>query len=168
MSNKMTKRKMRYFFHDDRLYKTLYVNRPADFIYAWDYEGRRRVQFVYSYIKKAHERAFTTKEVGSMMGRTRMALMNYISAGEIRRPPMSYALDGTFRPHKYLWRKKDVYELHDYLLTVHFGRPRKDGQVRPYGIPTKAELRAMMDHETIYYVKNQEGKMVKVFKEPDW
>jgi hypothetical protein len=169
MSKKqMTKKKMNYFFYQDKLYRTLYVNRPADYMYAWDFEGRKKVQFLYSFIKKNHERAFTTTEVCEMVNRHRESLSNYIAAGGIHGPSASYSLDGRFVPSRYYWSKKQIYELHDYIMTIHQGRPRKDGEIRPLATPTKAELRAMMDHETIYYVKNDDGKMVKVFKEPEW
>jgi hypothetical protein len=137
-------------------------------MYAWSYSERKRVEFIYSHIRKTHEPAFTTRQVAEMVARDRVRLEHYITAGEIRRPQQAYTLDGNFRPTAFFWQKKDVLELHDYLMTIHYGRPRKDGQITPKYMPTKSELRAMMDHDTVYYVKNSEGKMVKAFKEAAW
>jgi hypothetical protein len=137
-------------------------------MYAWSYSERKRVAFIYSHIQRTHERAFTTKEVSKMVNRGRDVLENYILGGHIRKPEMTYALDGNYRPFKYMWREKDIMELHDYIVTIHFGRPRKDGEVTPYPTPTKAELRAMIAHDVVYYVENSEGEKVKVFKEPIW
>lgn len=162
------RRSLNYFFHEDRLHKVLYISRPRDLMYAWSYDERKRVAFVYSHIKKTHERAFTLNEVSEMVNRTREAITKYIMAGHIKRPPMSYTLDGTFRPSKYLWREKDVLELHDYLMTVHYGRARKDGEITPYPTPTKSELRAMMRHDVVYYVENSKGEKVKAFRESAW
>lgn len=124
--------------------------------------------FVYSHIKRSHERAFTTLEVSNLVNRGKDAVENYILEGHIRRPAMTYTLDGTFRPVKFMWREKDILELHDYLMTIHYGRPRKDGEITPYPTPTKNELRAMMKHDIVYYVENGKGEKVKVFKEPIW
>jgi hypothetical protein len=137
-------------------------------MHAWSYSERKRVSFVYSHIKRAHERAFTTAEVCEMVNRKREALETYIANGDIERPAMTYVLDGTFRPYKYMWREADVLALHDYLVTVHYGRPRKDGLVKPKPTPNKSELRAMMRHEMVYYVDNGSGEKIKAFKEPDW
>lgn len=162
------RKKMRYFFNDGMLYKVLYTNRPKDLMYAWSYPDRKRVAFVFSHIKRSHERAFTTLEVSDMVSRGRDVIEDYIRLGHIRKPAMTYTLDGNFKPVKYMWREKDILELHDYMMTIHFGRPRNDGEVTPYPCPTKAELRAMMAHDVVYYVENDKGEKVKVFKEPIW
>jgi hypothetical protein len=162
------RRSLNYFFHEDRLHKVLFISRPMDLMYAWSYDERKRVAFVYSHIKKTHERAFTMLEVCDMVNRSREAIAKYIINGHIAKPPMTYTLDGTFRPSKYMWREKDVLALHDYLVTVHYGRARNDGLITPYPTPTKAELRAMMRHDVVYYVENSKGEKVKAFKEPVW
>lgn len=159
---------MLYFFHNGELHKALYINRPKDFMYAWSYPERKRVTFVYSHIKKTHGRAFTTLEVAKMVNRGRDVIENHILGGMIRRPAMAYTLDGRYKPTKYMWQEKDVLDLHDFLVTIHYGRPRNDGEVTPYPTPTKSELRAMMTHDLVYYVENDKGEKVKVFKEPVW
>ena len=162
------KRSLRYFFHDGQLHKVLYISRPRDLMYAWSYPERKRVAFVYSQIKRSHERAFTTLEVCQMVNRGRDVLEKYMLRGDIAKPAMTYTLDGKFKPSKYMRREKDILDLHDYLMTIHYGRPRKDGEVTPYPTPTKTELRAMMKHDVVYYVENDKGEKVKVFKEPLW
>lgn len=137
-------------------------------MYAWSYPERKKVAFVYSHIKKSAERAFTLNEVCELVNRHRETITRYIIAGHIKRPAMTYTLDGTYRPSKYMFREQDVLDLHDYLITVHYGRPRKDGEVRPYPTPTRTELRAMMKHDVVYYVENNKGEKVKAFKEPVW
>lgn len=162
------KRSLNYFFHEGRLHKVLYISRPRDFMHAWSYEERKKVAFVYSHILRTRGRAFTLVEVCAMVNRSREALERYMIGGHIRRPAMSYTLDGTYRPSKYFFSEKDVLDLHDYLVTLHYGRPRKDGQITPYPTPTKTELRAMMKHDVVYYVENSKGEKVKAFKEPIW
>jgi hypothetical protein len=162
------KRSLNYFFHDGQLHKVLFISRPRDLMYAWSYPERKRVAFIYSHIKRNHEKAFTTVDVSKMVNRGRDVLEKYILRGDIRRPAMTYTLDGTFRPSKYMWREKDIMELHDYLMTIHYGRPRKDGEVKPYPTPTKTELRAIIAHDVVYYVENDKGEKIKAFKESVW
>lgn len=171
MPEKLKKRKskkMLYFFHNGQLHKTLYISRPRDFMYAWSYPERKRVTFNYSDIKRTHGKAFRLVEVSKMINRRADVIEEYILKGHIRRPQMSYTLDGNFNPVKYFFSEENVLELHDYLMTVHFGRPRKDGLINPYPTPTKSELRAMMTHEIVYYIENDAGEKVKVFKESPW
>jgi hypothetical protein len=137
-------------------------------MYAWSYPEKKRVAFVYSHIKRTRERAYTMQEVSEMVNRDRDTLQRYMAEGHIARPAMTYTLDGTFRPSKYLWREEEIFALHDYMLTVHYGKPRNDGLVTPLAMPNRQELRAMLRHETVYYVKNSEGEVVKAFREEVW
>ena len=79
--------------------------------------------------------------------------MDYIKNGDIRRPQASYSLDENRNEHAYFWSEKDIMDLHAYLSSVHFGRPRKDGLVTPKDMPTASELRAMIRQGTVLYVK---------------
>lgn len=108
------------------------------------------------------------QQVGKMIGRTRVQIENYILRGDIRRPQRIYTLDVEKKPGKYFFSEADVLGLHDYLLTVHIGRPRKDGRITPGKMPSKAELRAMMKHDLVTYVKTDEGEFRPIWKEIDW
>jgi hypothetical protein len=107
-------------------------------------------------------------QVSKMINRHRVNIERYILEGKIRPPERIYSLDGNKTPGKYMFSEKDVFELHDYLLTVHIGRPRKDGRVTPGRMPSRAELRAMMQHDTTVYIKSADGTFMPVWKEIDW
>jgi len=113
------------------------------------------------------EKAFPISEVSKLINRHRVIIENYILDGKIRTPQRIYTLD-TKRPGKYMFSEKDVLDLHDYLLTVHIGRPRKDGKITPGRMPSRAELKAMMRHDTTMYVKSADGTFTPVWKEMDW
>ena len=66
-----------------------------------------------------------------------------------------------------VWSKEDVYRLHDHLMEKHKIKERTEKSTGVSGrrdIPTRAELRAVLEHGTVYYVEDSDGKMVKVWK----
>lgn len=161
--------KLRYFYLNDELHKVLSVTRAEDLVVCWNFTQGKRVGYSWSDVKKSHGRAFKMREVAQMIGRGREYTERDILAGRIKAPQRSYTLDGKRRPLYYFFSEKDVMDLHSYLLTVHYGRPRKDGKVTPRKtLPSKAELRAMMKHNIVTYVKTEDGEFVPVWKEQNW
>lgn len=162
------KRVVRYFYLNSDLHRVLRIVRAQDFVEAWCFREEKRKGYVWSDVRKRMENAFTLQQVSSMIGRHRVQIEKYILAGEIRSPQRIYSLDEDRKPGKYFFSEADVLDLHDYLLTVHRGRPRKDGLITPGRMPSKAELRAMMRHDTVHYVKSSSGEFTPIWKEVDW
>lgn len=162
------RRPVRYFYLDDELYKVLWINRPGDLIIAWNYKEGKRMAYVWSDVRKRMGRAFPVGEVSKMINRHVVNIEKYILEGKIRAPQRLYSMDEKRTPGKYMFSEKDVLGLHDYLLTVHYGRPRKDGRITPGKMPSRAELKAMMQHDTMVYVKTSDGEFAPVWKEVDW
>lgn len=100
------------------------------------------------------EAAFTTRQVSEMLGREQRSIKNFINNGDIRRPQTTYGLDENKNSYAYYWCEKDIMDLHAFLATVHYGRPRKDGRITPKAMPTAAELRALIRQGTVFYVKD--------------
>lgn len=161
-------RDLKYFYLNGNLYKILRVVRPEDFVECWNYTEHKRQGLVWSDVRKRAERAYTMGEVTKMLCRTRVTLENAILDGRIPAPQRIYSLDLDKKPGKYMFSESDIFGVHDYLLTVHIGRPRKDGQITPGKMPTRGELRAMLRHDTVMYVKNDDGEFVPIWKEVDW
>lgn len=160
--------RVKYFYLNSELHKTERVNNAQDLIWAWNYPMGKSVVYVWSDARKRMEKAFSITQVGRMIGRTRVTIEQIILDGKIKVPQRAYTLDERRKPGKYWFSERDVLGLHDYLLTVHIGRPRKDGQITPGKMPSKAELRAMMTHDTVMYVKSSDGEFVPVWKEVEW
>jgi hypothetical protein len=163
----MAKQKVKYFYLDQELHRVLRVSRPEDLVVSWNFPQHKRKAYVWSDTRRKMEKAFSLRQVCDMLGRSRVAIELYIRQGKIRTPQRIYTLDGKAKPGKYFFSEKDVLELHDYILSVHIGRPRRDGRVTPAKAPSKAELRAMMKHDTVMYIKSGE-EFVPVWKEIDW
>lgn len=155
---------LRYFYLNGLLHKKLQINRGKDTIVAWCYPQHRRVAYTYSDVRKSKEPAFTTKEVAEMMNRKPLAIDRALGRGDIEPPQHVYSLSNPDRVMKYLWSEEDIMRVHDYFSNVHYGRPRKDGMITSYKMPTKREVRAMIHQETILYVKNNDGEFVPTWK----
>lgn len=170
--HKKPKRKspsLRFFYLNGDLHKVLSVSKPQDFAICWNFVQHKRVGYVWSDVRRSHKRAFSMMEVSKMINRTREAIERDILRGNIKPPQRTYSLDGNKRPMRYKFSEKDIYDLHDYMLSQHHGRPRKDGGITPLqSIPSRAQLRAMMEHNIITYVKTEDGEFVPVWKEQDW
>ena len=151
----MTRKKkpLNYFFYRGDLHKRLHINRPNNVISAWNYPKGTVEQYVYTDVRASGERAFSTQEVCKMVNRKRRVVQSYIDDGLIRRPQNTYGLDENKNEYAYYWREQDIMDLHAYLCTVHYGRPRNDGRVTPKAMPTASELRAMIRQGTVLYVK---------------
>ena len=135
---------------------------------TWCYPLEKRVAYTYSDVRRNKEPAFTTKEVAEMMNRKPLAIDRALGRGDIEPPQYIYSLTSTRRKMKYMWSEDDIMKVHEYFCNVHYGRPRKDGMITPYKMPTKRELRAMIHQETILYVRNSDGEFVPTWKAQDF
>lgn len=160
---------LRYFFIDNELHKRLKVDRSMDRIVAWNYPQEKTVALQWSMVRKHAGRAWKTGEVANMVNRSVASLMHYINIYKgIPAPYREYSLEQDKKYLRYRWSEKDILGLHDYMLTMHRGKPRLDGLITNQEMPSRAELIALLRHETMLYVKNDEGEFVPMFKEPNW
>lgn len=149
--------KLKYFFYRGDLHKKIYINRSDDIIDAWNYPKGELRQYVYSDVRQNGEQAYTTRQVGELVGRSPKIIKEHIQKGMVRRPQMTYSLDEPANTYAFYWSEKDIMELHDFLRTVHFGRPRLDGRATPLAMPSRAELRAALRQGTVFYIKDGES-----------
>ena len=166
---KRVSKRIRYFFLNDSLHKTIHINRSSDLIVAWSYPDKKRISYSWSDAQKNMERAYTITEVANMLNRHRMTIDKYIRRGLIKTPQRIYKIDGKFNSiGKYMFSEKDIISLHEYCSTVSRGRPRKDGLVNTVGLPSKTEIRSIMKDKSVLYVKDEEGNFIPVWKENVW
>lgn len=158
----------KYFYLNKKLHKTIFVNRPGDILVAWCYPCRKRHTYILSDVKSHSQKAFDLKEAAAFVNRHRVNVEHYIIDGMFPSPQKTYSIDGRFSPGKYKFSEDDVIALHEYLLTVHRGRPRLDGLIKPGPLPNRAELRAMMKNNEMLYVMGKSGEFTPIWKEVDW
>lgn len=154
----------RYFFFNGDLHQKLHINRGKDLMTAFNYAEGKVKKYSYTQIRRTASRAFSTREVGEMLNKTPKTIKLAISDGNFPVPQFVYNFENRERVVAFKWSEDDVLELHEYFTGVHRGRPRKDGAITPSGIPTRAELKAMLRNDTILYIKNNEGVYVPTWK----
>ena len=103
-----------------------------------------------------------------MFDRQKKSIFRYIYDGNIAAPQKSYVVGDTSGRGKYFFSEEDIFKLHDFLMTVNRGRPRKDGLSTGTNAPTRRELEAMMRNDTVLYIKNSNGEFEPVWKQPEW
>jgi len=171
MANEARKRKskpLNVFFLNGKLHKKLRINRGADTIETWCYPDERRVAYTYSDVKKNYKPAFSTREVAEMLGKSEETLENAIRRGGIEEPAVMYTLSENKHKFARRWSEEDIMALHAYMLSVHRGRPRRDGRITPQKLPTARELRAMIRQEQIFYVKMEDGSFRPTWRAEDF
>jgi hypothetical protein len=153
-SQRKKTKQMRYFFYKGDLCKKQHISRANDIITAWNYPKGRMEKYVYSDVRRNGEQAYSTKDVMNLLNRKdNEFITNAIRDGNINAPSMTYGIDENRNTHSFYWREEEIVDFHEYLKTVHRGRPRKDGGINTGNLPTTAELRAKMRSGTVFYVK---------------
>jgi hypothetical protein len=165
---KVNRKKIRYFYINTELHKILRLSRGEDLVVAWNYPQSKRVAYVWSDIQKNMQHAYSISQVSQMLNRHPTIIKKYILEGQVRPVQKTYSIDERKSPGVYYMSEDNIKELHSVLLTVHIGRPRKDGAVVISNLPTKAELDAVLRQEVILYVKNKDGQFNPIWKQPDW
>ena len=165
----MSKKKpLRYFYLNGQLHKKLQINRAKDTIVTWCYPLGKRVAYTYSDVRRKKEPAFTTKEVAAMMNRKPLTIDRAIERGDIEPPQFVYPFHNPEWIVGYRWSPEDVMKVHEYFSNVHFGRPRKDGMITSYRMPTAREVRAMIRQEAILYTQDENGEFIPTWKANDY
>lgn len=161
------RRKVRYFYVNGHLHKVLSVHRGQDLMTAWDYIDGQRKMYVLSDVRKRMQNAFTITEVAEMLQRHRMTIDGYIRDGMVRTPQRSYNLF-TKRPGKFWLSEDDVLDMHEYMMTLHRGAPRKDGLITSSRLPDRASIKALVKQDVILYTQDDEGRFIPIWKEQVW
>lgn len=161
-------KQLRYFYldhpeHGPLLHKSLHKNRGTDVIITWCYPLEKRIAYTYSDVRKNMEPAFTTQEVCKLVNRTRQVVEYALIDKEIDEPQYTYALNENRGKYKYMWHEKDIMALHEFLSSVHRGRPRKDGLITVVNLPSARELRAIIRQQPIMGYLDTEGNFT-----PTW
>jgi len=162
-----TKLQKSYFFLDGKLYKLLREHRASDILVTQDMETKRVVHFILSDAKRKMKNAYDTIEVARMLNRTRSVVQTHMLKGAIN-PPVRIHERGMnlygkpFGTMK--WSEDDIIALHEHLLTVGSGRPRKDGILYPATrLPSRRELIAMLRNAPMFYMKTSSGEFIPVW-----
>jgi hypothetical protein len=164
-SRKPTK-KLRYFYIDGKLHKVLHVNRPMDLATTFCYSEADYRQYPWSWLKKNHQRAYGIMDVANMVQRHRRHVQRCMLLGAFPRPEKAYSLKNPDR-FTYYFAEDDILAVQQYFSEQHIGFKRKDGLITPQPLPTRTELKAMMQSDTVMYVRDpkNESRFIPVWRE---
>jgi len=144
-----------YFFLNDKIHKTIRSNRAKDELIAWSYPDKKRMLYSYSQVEKYGQNAYTIKEVGQLLNKHKVTIENYILDGKIKPPQKVYPIsnpDSTW--NKFMLSEKDILDLHEFIVDTGYSK----------NVPSRNELQAILKHNLILYTKTDEGKFVPVWK----
>lgn len=148
------RKKLVYFFLNNKLHKVIKLSRAKDEIVAWCYPDKKRVLYAYSEVKKYKENAYTIKEVGEILNKHKVTIEEYILNGKIKTPQRIYPISNPESEwSKFMLSEADILDLHQYILDVGY---TKD-------MISRIELIALLKQGIILYTKTESG-FVPVWK----
>lgn len=150
-----------YIILNKKLYKVISKTKATDRAVLWNYEDNRREVHSYAAVAQVGEQAYSFYHIGQMLNRSTRTLRD--SCPNFPKPYTIYSTT-TGKPHGKRWDADGVMAIRDYYASRHFGRPRKDGEIVPINLPSRHELRALLNQETIHYVQTKEGEFVPTWK----
>lgn len=150
-----TRKKLQYFFLNDKIHKAIKVSRAKDEVIAWCYPDKKRVLYSYSLVEKHMQNAYSVKDAGEILGRHKVTIEEYILAGKIKEPQKVYPISNPDSSwFKFMFSESDILDIHQFILD--------SGYIRD--LPSRSELQALLKHNMILYTKTTEGKFVPVWK----
>jgi hypothetical protein len=154
----------RKFFLNGKLHEIHLVDRGQNILYAFDYESKEKRAYILSQVKKEFEYAFTIGEVAKFINRHPDRIRKGMYANNIQWGTIARRPDKQKRGGVYYFSETHVMDIRDYMASVGRGRPRKDGIVLSWNVPSKEELRAMMGRAQVLYVKTADDRFVPIWQ----
>jgi hypothetical protein len=158
----------RTFYLNGNLHYVVHINRSKDLATCFDYNDGKLKVYPWSEVRRKRGNAFTLTQAAKLINRHPDRIRRYMDAGEIERPQREYDLE-TGRPGRYFFSVEDMMAVHEFMSSVHRGRPRKDGKVTNNSTPDRETFRAMLDSNKLFYIKDEEsGEFVPVWRANDF
>jgi hypothetical protein len=175
MDNKPLRFNKKRFFINGDFHEIINVNKAAGMIKAYNYNSESVSNYTITDYKKFRQQAYTIGNVSRLVGRDVTSIWKAIDRGDVSKPYMlpinKDAGKGKFavgRSGVYYFSEDNIYEIRDYFANVHKGRPRADGAVTSYKVPSIEELDALLGKREMIYVKNKDGEYVPIWKRVDF
>jgi len=155
----LKKRKSRIIFINDELHYRIHTNIQADVITTFNYAHNKIIKYPYRAIRPYIKRAYLIGEAAKIINRHPDRIRRYVRSGELPKPQQSG------EKGKWYFNDQDILNLQDFFAHVHFGRPRKDGEITPKrNTATKDEVDAMLGKREVLYVQNDDGEFIPVWR----
>lgn len=162
----MSKKRKNRFFLNDHLHKVIHKNRALNQITAYDFVDCKVKVYPKSEVERMKQNAFSVREASEMLNRSKKLILALVIDGTLGYAQREHSMK-TKKPGMYFFSEDGMMSARDYFASVHRGRPRKDGRITSYMVPTREEMRAMTESGRILYVK-ENNEFVPVWRAQDW
>lgn len=148
-----------WFYIDGRLHKRISVDRSNDVLKCWDFTEQRPVVYALSSAKLRMRPCFNTNQVGALINRNPHRIRHLLADGELKEPMKAcYPGRPIVQSTRWRWSEDDVMAARDYFA----GKRHTDN------IPTRRELRALMNQEDILYIQQGDGSFAPTWRAKDF
>ena len=152
-----------YFFLDNKLYKKIRVVKSENYVVAWSYEDEKRVWITYSVVRREASPAYKSGEVAKLIDKSKSLILSYVRRNLVDQPSGRLYTIKNKLPGEFMWSEQDILDLRDSLFELapknKYGEPYSN-----FKLISKAELLSKMRKDTSFYVKNENGDFVKVWR----
>lgn len=152
------------FFLNGKLIRFISANRGHNIVYFYNIGDQKEQTMLYSDFKKHRKRAYTVVNAGRLLNKSGNILRFHVAHGHIK-PPVGLLPNGerSFTRKSY-YSEDDIFEIRNFMSTVHIGKPRKDGKITS-NMLTEQELRARMGDALMLYTRTKDGDFIPVWAE---
>jgi hypothetical protein len=152
-----------WFFIDGRLHKRLRVDRSNDLLHCWDFGTQREVAYSLYAAKLKMRPCYSTKQASEFLNRYKFTLLRYVEDGSLREPAMALLPNQKRqKTTRYRWSEDDIMAARDFLATM------KNDEAPAKPVPSRRELRALLNDEETLYVKGPDGNFVPTWRAKDF
>lgn len=149
------------FFLNDEAHQRLVEIPSENVLVAWSFPQEKRIWYDRSYVRREYSNAYTLKEVSNLLNESESSILDYIKRGIIDRPFKIYNIESK-KPLRFLWSEKEILNIRDRLYDL--APKNKYGEPFRLKLVSKGELLASMRKDSSYYIRDEDGNFVKVWK----
>jgi hypothetical protein len=151
------------FFLDGNLHQKIKVVPSENILVGWNYPREERSHYNYQQARRRYQYAFDVKEVAELLEQPVLKLKKLIKNNILSRGSgISYAI-ATRRPGQVYWSEDDLLDLRAEMFAI----AKKNVYGEPYAgfsLISEAELIHKIRGGESYYMKNENGEFVKVWR----
>lgn len=151
------------FFLDGNLHQKIKTIPSENILVAWNYPREERSHYNYQQVRRRFQHAFDIKEVADLIEHPLVKLKKLIKNNILSRGSgVSYTI-ASRRPGPVYWSEDDLLDLRSELFAI----AKKNVYGEPYAgfkLISEAELLHKIRGGESYYIKNENGEFVKVWR----
>lgn len=151
------------FFLDGNLHQKISMIPSENILVAWNYPREERSHYNYQQVRRRYQRAFDIKQVAELTEQSLDRLKKLIKNNILSRGSGSSYTIATRRPGPVYWSEDDLLDLRSEMFAI----AKKNAYGEPYAgfkLISEAELVHKIRGGESYYIKNDDGEFVKVWR----